>query len=1000
MAEERALAEREGRNHFVFQHRLANGDIRTVEVYSHPFDFAGQPRLLSIIHDISAGRDREQGIWHYQKRLEELVEERTAEIRAADRRLIGLLLFGLVLTLVAGLLMWIMTRARQKSEAALQESLRDERQRLQAILDGTHVGTWEWNVQTGETVFNERWAEIIGYTLAELGPISIETWKQFAHPEDLARSGDLLQAHFSGQSAYYDCIARMRHKDGHWVWVHDRGRVARWTEDGQPLLMAGTHQDITEQRRLQEQLRIEQRQLKSVIEGANLGVWEWNVQTGELFINDRWAVMIGYSPEELQPLSVETWSNHLHPDDLRQAQSRLDQHFAGAIPEYRTEFRMRHKLGHWVWVLAVGRVSEYTPEHKPLWMSGIHVLVTEQKEAQARLQRSERLLRDGETLARIGGWEYQVDNGQMFWTEGLFHLHDFEPAPDFDHIAQSVNCYRPEDRETILRAFNACIEEGRAYDLVFPFVSARQQHKWIRTRTAPVIEQGQVVKVVGIVMDITEQKETETALQASLRQAEELAARAEAANVAKSRFLATMSHEIRTPMNGILGMAQLLLAEPASEEESRDYARTIYESGQTLMRLLNDILDLSKVESGRLKLEQGIVFPAELLRGMELLFGENARAKSIVLSTVWRGPEAAGYQGDAHRLRQMLSNLVSNGIKFTPAGEIRIEAREAERDDHSAQLEFAVSDTGIGIPADKQALLFQPFSQVDSSTTREYGGTGLGLSIVRSLARLMGGEVGVDSREGEGSRFWFRVRLQTLPEETSQAPTLPDAMPATEAAGLPRLTGRVLVVEDLPTNQNILRVLLTRMGVDMVFADNGEQAVERVMAEADWIDVILMDVQMPVLDGYAATERIRAWEKAEGRPATPILALTASAFAEDRQRCIQAGMNDYLSKPIQVEALADALARWLPVVEPPVTGTRPTSSRSVDWPALRALVEELLPLLAGARYDAIERFAALESLLEGTPLADELEGIRLDVQAFRFAEARAALRSMLAHEGP
>jgi signal transduction histidine kinase/ActR/RegA family two-component response regulator len=410
--------------------------------------------------------------------------------------------------------------------------------------------------------------------------------------------------------------------------------------------------------------------------------------------------------------------------------------------------------------------------------------------------------------------------------------------------------------------------------------------------------------VVGFLMDISELKLVQEA--------------AESANQAKSQFLASMSHEIRTPMNGILGMAQLLLMSDVSDAERQEYLRVILGSGQTLLTLLNDILDLSKVEAGKIELEQIAFDPTSMLAEMRHLFVDLAQRKGLVLNVNWLGaPER--YAADVVRIRQMLSNLVSNAIKFTEHGAISIEGREIARDSAGATLEFAVTDSGIGIPLDKQHLLFQPFSQADSSTTRKYGGTGLGLSIVRSLAELMGGEVGLSSVEGQGTRFWFTVCVGRVAVGSDTRKLSRDWPQETDVAGrsveppVDFSNARVLVVEDNPVNRKVIEALLKKQGVVCASVENGQQAVT-VIQSGEVFDLVLMDCQMPIMDGFEATTRIREWELAGGRAHLPIVALTAGAFEEDRQHCIEVGMDDFLAKPVRVSELSAALRKWIVAV--------------------------------------------------------------------------------------
>jgi signal transduction histidine kinase/CheY-like chemotaxis protein len=472
---------------------------------------------------------------------------------------------------------------------------------------------------------------------------------------------------------------------------------------------------------------------------------------------------------------------------------------------------------------------------------------------------------------------------------------------------------------------------------------------------------------------------------------------AQAANFAKSRFLATVSHEIRTPMNGILGMAQLLLMPGLSEDEQRDYARTILACGQTLLSLLNDILDLSKIEAGKLQLEAEVFQAESVLLDTQALFAGAALAKKLRLECNWGGATGQRYQADAHRLRQMLANLVGNAIKFTQSGEIRMDAGEIERDESSALLEFSVTDSGVGIAPDKIDLMFQPFSQADSSTTRQFGGTGLGLSIVRHLAQAMGGEVGVESVSGQGSRFWFRVRVEVpLAHEGPRPSTLSIDRPLTTPMPASALSGRVLVVEDNTVNRMVIKALLRKLGLQVLTAHDGQQALDAV-ARGDAPDVVLMDLNMPVMDGYSASEALRLWETEHKSARLPIIALTADAFEQEREHCLTVGMDDFLIKPVTLQALRAALQRWLPQAPKHVSESALAPAlKPLDRQQFFALLGELVPLLEKNKFDAISRFKKLQILVAATAVAAEFEELDAAMKELRFDEVLARLHVIAA----
>jgi len=710
-------------------------------------------------------------------------------------------------------------------------------------------------------------------------------------------------------------------------------------------------------------------------------ILKWTVPPawGVRYVSPNVTEVLGYAPKDLTSERI-SFQDLLHPNDRSRVIAERQRY--GNDPEcfyYQTNYWLRHQDGDYR-LIQDYIVIERDAHGKVLALNGYILDTSELKTLRDTVRLRERALEA--TTMGVTISSTQEDMPLVYVNSAFIRMtgYTWEMA-----VGRNCRFLQNDDRDQLAIAeIRAAITEQRATKVLLRNYRRDGSLFWNEFSLAPIYaENDEVTHFVGIQEDVTQRLAQEQQLRQTLAEAEQLgntlkleteranqlAEQAQAANQAKSDFLANMSHEIRTPMNAIIGFSELL-QDTELDDTQRDYTQTIGNSAQTLLQIINDILDFSKIEAGKLTLEQTAFAPRDLLQELVALFRLQAERKGLELTQTVAADIPEQIHGDPVRLRQILINLVSNAIKFTASGQIHIDvSRQSAAGPGLLALQFAVSDTGIGIPAAKQAALFQPFTQADASTTRRFGGTGLGLSIARQLVELMGGELAVDSAENAGSVFYFTAYFKTLAQAGIE-PRDRGARSANPMAAPPPAAARILVVEDQPTNQTLARVLLTKLGHIPELAADGQAALEALAGQR--YDLILMDIQMPQLDGFATTQAIRQGRAGCNPSDIPIIALTAHAMAQERERCLNAGMNDYLSKPIESQALAEVIARWLaaapiaadPARSPPASATPAKPSAVLDFAALRSRLMDdhnlVTEVLAGFLDDLPQQYRDLQ----------------------------------------
>jgi PAS domain S-box-containing protein len=690
---------------------------------------------------------------------------------------------------------------------------------------------------------------------------------------------------------------------------------------------AEIYQRTQEMAEAARKLHESQERYELAVKGARDGLWDWNVATDELYWSDRFKEILEISGRDFRP-HYDEFKKRLHPEDRSRVIAELENH-TKTRSAYDAEFRMYSDKGRLVWVRARGASVWDEKTKKATRMTGSVTDITDQKLAEEAVAAFRRQLEASEErygLALKGSndglWDRNVLTGEIYWSDRVREMFgaDKDFKPDFDEFNKRLH---PEDIGRVAAEREKHAKERTPFDVEYRARTNGGEYIWVRVRGRGIWdESGKMVRMLGSISDITSSKIEEEELKKAREQADR-------ASQAKSEFLANMSHELRTPLNSVIGLTRMLYEDTGLNEDHREMAGVAYRSAENLLDIVNDILDLSKVESGKLVLESITFSLHEVVDNVMETLLPLSSGKGLIFTYDFPQEPMPYLVGDPVRLGRVMMNLASNAVKYTEHGSVAVTIGFRKEGKDGTVVEFSVVDTGIGIPEEKIGLIFDKFVQADSSITRRYGGTGLGLAITRQIIEKMGGEIGVESREGEGSRFWFRI-----PFATAEMRPVIDKVSFRRDAG-PRLPPEqrknaadmdILVAEDHLLNQVFMRKLIPRLGFrSYEIVDNGKEAAEA--AASGKFDMVLMDCHMPAMSGYDAAKAIRA----AGNP-VPIIAMTADAMLGTRERCLKAGMDDYISKPLNSDELAQVMGRWVTFAGEGAHGAAPESGRQ-DAPA-------------------------------------------------------------------